>query len=241
MGQYKNRIILGVIILITLAVAFVWGGDMPKEQLPENEEIAEVIPTPTEVSQEFAFPRTPVPTQMPEDEQTEAEEPEMTEAEIEKPEETKAPTPETKETEKPIEAEPQRKVCTISINCSTILINMDLLDSDKADIVPENGIILGSTEVEINGGDSVFSVLQRVTREKRIHMEFTDTPIYNSAYIEGIANLYEFDCGELSGWVYKVNGEAPRGGSSTYILSAGENIEWVYTCDLGKDVGGYNF
>lgn len=233
MGQYKNRIILGVIILITLAVAFVWGGDMPKEQLPENEELAEVIPTPTEVSQELAFSQAPVHTEEPQ----ESEEPK----ELEKPEETKAPTPEIKETEKPIEAEPQIMVCTISINCSTILNNMDLLDSDKADIVPENGIILGSTEVEINEGDSVFSVLQRVTREKRIHMEFTDTPIYNSAYIEGIANLYEFDCGELSGWVYKVNGEAPRRGASTYILSGGENIEWVYTCDLGKDVGGYNF
>lgn len=27
----------------------------------------------------------------------------------------------------------------------------------------------------------------------------TDTPVYNSAYIEGIHNLYEFDVGKLSG------------------------------------------
>ena len=27
--------------------------------------------------------------------------------------------------------------------------------------------------------------------------EFEVTPVYNSNYIEGINNLYEFDCGEL--------------------------------------------
>lgn len=234
MGQYKNRIILGVIILITLTVAFLWGGDMPEEKFPENEEI-QVLPTPTEVQEELVISQTPIPSQEPQE--YKAEEPQ-----VEQPQKTQEPVQEIKETEKPAEAvEPQRKVCTISISCSTILNNMDLLDSDKIDIVPEDGIILGSTEVEINDGDSVFSALQRVTREKRIHMEFTNTPIYNSAYIEGIANFYEFDCGELSGWVYKVNGEAPRSGCSNYILSGGENIEWVYTCDLGKDVGGYNF
>ncbi len=70
-------------------------------------------------------------------------------------------------------------------------------------------------------------------------MEFEDTPIYNSAYIEGIANLYEFDCGELSGWMYKVNGWFPNYGCSRYQLKAGDKVEWVYTCDLGVDVRGY--
>ena len=66
-----------------------------------------------------------------------------------------------------------------------------------------------------------------------------NTPIYNSAYIEGIANLYEFDCGELSGWMYKVNGWFPNYGCSRYRLTEGDVVEWVYTCDLGNDVGGY--
>lgn len=67
----------------------------------------------------------------------------------------------------------------------------------------------------------------------------TNTPIYNSAYIEGIGNLYEFDCGELSGWMYKVNGWFPNYGCSRYRLKSGDRVEWVYTCDLGRDVGGY--
>ena len=63
--------------------------------------------------------------------------------------------------------------------------------------------------------------------------------MYNSAYIEGIHNLYEFDCGELSGWMYKVNEWFPNYGCSRYQLRDGDVICWEYTCDLGVDVGGY--
>jgi hypothetical protein len=69
-------------------------------------------------------------------------------------------------------------------------------------------------------------------------MEFEATPSLSSNYIEGIANIYEFDCGELSGWMYRVNGSFPNLGSSSYELKAGDRVEWVYTCDLGRDVGG---
>ena len=70
-------------------------------------------------------------------------------------------------------------------------------------------------------------------------MEFENTPIYNSAYIEDINNLYEFDCGELSGWMYKVNDWFPNYGVSRYKLEQGDLVEFVYTCDFGRDVGGH--
>ena len=63
--------------------------------------------------------------------------------------------------------------------------------------------------------------------------------LYNSAYIEGIANLYEFDCGSQSGWMYKVNGWFPNYGCSKYAVNEGDTIVWCYTCKgLGADVGG---
>ena len=37
--------------------------------------------------------------------------------------------------------------------------------------------------------------------------------------------------------MYRVNGEFPNKGCSDYKLSDGDFIEWVYTCDLGRDVG----
>lgn len=127
--------------------------------------------------------------------------------------------------------------CTISVRCDTILNNMSMLDSAKVDCVPANGVILGTTTVKFSSGESVFDVLNRTLREKRIHLEFVNTPMYDSVYIEGINNLYEFDCGELSGWLYKVNGVFPNYGCSKYLVKAGDRIEWVYTCDLGADVG----
>lgn len=129
--------------------------------------------------------------------------------------------------------------CKISISCATILDNMDWLDPEKAELVPEDGWILAPVEVEVFEGESVFHVLLRTCKQNGIHMEFENTPIYNSAYIEGIGNLYEFDCGELSGWMYKVNSWFPNYGCSRYQLKEGDVIEWVYTCTLGVDVGGY--
>ena len=146
---------------------------------------------------------------------------------------------------KPLPVEPENQeinnkktyTCTFSIECSTILNNLEDLDPDKRELVPSNGVILAPTKVTFYEGESVFDVLQRVCKENGIHMESSWTPVYNSAYIEGIHNLYEFDCGELSGWMYRVNGWYPNYGCSRYQLVDGEVVEWRYTCDLGNDVG----
>lgn len=147
---------------------------------------------------------------------------------------------------KPAPVEPQdsdvdtnkKYTCTISISCETILGNMDKCAESKKALVPEDGIILPATEVTFSDGESVYDVLQRVCKENKIHMESSFTPVYNSAYIEGIHNLYEFDVGKLSGWMYNVNGWYPNYGCSRYVLQDGDTVEWVYTCDLGQDVGG---
>lgn len=147
---------------------------------------------------------------------------------------------------KPLPVEPQDTeitdtayTCTISISCAAILDRMEWLDPEKVELVPADGWILEPIAVQFFEGESVFHVLQRVCKQNGIHMEFENTPMYNSAYIEGIHNLYEFDCGELSGWMYKVNGWFPNYGCSRYALKDGDVIEWVYTCDLGVDVGGF--
>jgi len=147
---------------------------------------------------------------------------------------------------KPLPVEPENQevntaktyTCTFSVECSTILNNLDMLDPDKLEMVPSGGTILSSTTVTFYEGESVFDVIQRLCKEKGIHLEFSWTPIYNSAYIEGIHNLYEFDCGALSGWMYRVNGWYPNYGCSRYQLQQGDTVEWRYTCDLGHDIGG---
>ena len=147
----------------------------------------------------------------------------------------------------PPPAEPQETqlgetayTCTLSISCAAILEHLDWLDQSKTELVPEDGWILEPTQVTFYEGESVFNVLQRTCKQEKIHMEFTDTPFYNSAYIEGIHNLYEFDCGDRSGWTYRVNGWFPNYGSSRYLLQDGDEVSWEYTCDLGTGVNGYS-
>ena len=132
--------------------------------------------------------------------------------------------------------EPVSKYVTISITCHTILNNLDKVSDNKKGIIPSNGVILSQKQVEINDGDTVFDVLLRETRKQRIHMDFVESPVYGSAYIKGINNIYEFDSGELSGWMYSVNGVFPNYGCSIYNLNDGDVIQWMYTCDLGKDL-----
>ncbi|MCI6616458.1 DUF4430 domain-containing protein [Ruminococcus sp.] len=152
------------------------------------------------------------------------------------------PIPEGKP--QPVEPQEQEIVdntlkCSFSISCATVLDNMDILDKSKKEIIPDDGWILKPVTVNFNEGESVFDVLKQVCRDNKIQLEFSFTPIYNSAYIEGINNLYEFDCGSLSGWMYEVNDWFPNYGCSRYEVKNGDVIEWQYTCDLGGDIGGY--
>lgn len=133
--------------------------------------------------------------------------------------------------------EGQERHCTLSISCLTVLDNWENLAVEKRSLIPANGILLETEDVTFTEGESVFDVLLRQTKAHKIHLEFSNTPMYQSSYIEGIGNLYEFDCGDLSGWMYCVNGIFPSYGCSRYILADGDKVEWIYTCDLGRDIG----
>ena len=134
--------------------------------------------------------------------------------------------------------EPENVTVTISISCATLASDMSKLENPAIrDYIPEDGWILKTVSYAGTTENTVFDVLNTVCRNNDIQLEFSYTPLYESNYIEGINYLYEFDGGNQSGWMYKVNGWFPNYGCSSYYLSDGDVIEWVYTCDLGKDVG----
>ena len=136
---------------------------------------------------------------------------------------------------------PESETVTISIRCDTILDNWDDLSPElqSDEFIPPDGVILDQTEYVLREGDTVFDILDRAVRYNRIQMEYqgADKNSFGSVYIQGIHYLYEFSCGPLSGWMYRVNGEFPNYGCSKYELENGDIIEWLYTCDLGRDVG----
>ena len=107
-----------------------------------------------------------------------------------------------------------------------------------AGYVPSNGVILKKTTVELYDGETVFEVLKGVTRMAGLKLEFRNDSVHGAGYIVGINHLDEFDCGSGSGWMYTVNGWFPNYGCSKYVLQDKDVIQWIYTCDLGRDIGG---
>ncbi|MFC3803401.1 DUF4430 domain-containing protein [Cohnella sp. GCM10012308] len=99
----------------------------------------------------------------------------------------------------------------------------------------DTGTILSPAAVELKSGDSVLDVLKRATRSRKMQMEYQGSGA--AAYVEGIDNLYEFDKGAKSGWLFRVNGEFPGKSAGAYKLKSGDVVEWLYTLDMGKDVG----
>ncbi len=132
----------------------------------------------------------------------------------------------------------QSKYVYITIRCDSILNNMADLTPGKAEFVPADGVILPTVKVSFSDGETVFDVLKRICDNMHIQLEYSWSPMYDTYYIEGINNLYEFDCGSQSGWMYKVNGWFPNYGVSAYDLTEGDQIVFAYTCKgLGTDVG----
>lgn len=139
--------------------------------------------------------------------------------------------------QQPDAQEPQTQTCAISIDCSTILDNMDKLKRGKEGLIPSDGILLAKTEVQYEEGDTVFTMLKRELKSRKMHYDFEGSG--SAAYLTGLCNIYEFDCGKLSGWEFAVNGSFPSVGMGVYKLSPGDSVALIYTCDLGDDIGNH--
>lgn len=125
--------------------------------------------------------------------------------------------------------------CTFVIECKTILDNKDKLKKGLEKYVPDDAVIFSKT-VGFDSGESVYDILRRICDENGIQMEASYTPAFSSYYVEGINNLYEFDCGQGSGWMYSVNGVFPNYGCSSYKPASNDKIAFRYTCELGYDL-----
>ena len=125
-----------------------------------------------------------------------------------------------------------KKTCTITIECKSILDNMDDLKSGHEAYVPKNGIILSKYEATFNGKATVYDLLKKACDDNKIPYN-AKTTIY-SVYISGINNLDEFDCGGDSGWLYYVNGKMPNVSCDSIKLKDGDKVVFSYTCSYNK-------
>lgn len=121
---------------------------------------------------------------------------------------------------------------TMSVSCATVA------GEGKEEITPSDGVILPETEFTLPSGATVYDCLIAAVREEGLRIDDSSNTLtdHSMAYIAGINGLYEFDYGDLSGWMYAVNGDFADRGCGEYALSDGDVITWEYTRSLGEDL-----
>ena len=218
--RYQNSVIFKIIICLLLVAAVVIGVTVSTQQDKGAQTAPDSVQSTASPEPSVQVPETSAP-------------PEATPF---APTQTAAPSAQPSATPVPT-VQPTAETCTVSISCATALQSAQLPDAVRA-VLPGDGQILSTVTVELESGDTVWIVLQRVARAHSVALEAQWTPSTGSAYVQGIGQLYEFDCGQGSGWMYSVNGAFPNEGCSSYPLQPGDVIRWLYTCDRGHDIGG---
>ena len=128
----------------------------------------------------------------------------------------------------------QETVKSNAVGTVTMSITCDILkDKEKNEHIPEDYVVLKTTGFDLEKGETVYDILLEAAKKYNISVEHEGSS--DIVYISGINYLYENDYGDLSGWVYKVNGVLPSVGCGGYELKDGDIIEWCYTLDLGND------
>ncbi|SHI14949.1 S-layer homology domain-containing protein [Sporobacter termitidis DSM 10068] len=94
------------------------------------------------------------------------------------------------------------------------------------------------TKIEIEPGETAYSLLVKTGRDIDANLN-----TQYGVYVKTIDVLGEFDEGPDSGWMFRVthSGKTEFPGHSAALepVSEGDYVEWLYTRDLGKDIGGY--
>ena len=112
----------------------------------------------------------------------------------------------------------KEETCSVEVTCANLLDHKDDLESNYE--IPSKGKIY-SGNVEVKDDETAMSVLEK----SGVKIDKKD------GYIQGIDGLYAGDCGDYSGWMYKVNGKVPDVGADEYKVSKGVKVEWYYVCD----------
>ena len=122
--------------------------------------------------------------------------------------------------------------CSLTIECKSILNNMDDLKKGHESYVPKNGIMLDNYKTTLKSKSTVYDLFKKACNDKGITYTAKDT-MY-SVYIVGINNIDEKDCGKDSGWMYSVNGSYPNVSVDSKKLKDGDKVVFTYTCSYKK-------
>ncbi|WP_153733078.1 DUF4430 domain-containing protein [Sporosarcina obsidiansis] len=187
------------------------------------------VAKPKPAQPEVTKPREEKPTTPSEKQPTKVEKPapKPTEKPVAKPTEK----PASKPTEKPA-VKPDPKPTPPAVEKPAAPAKSKIVYSI---VISPSEVPLPPTEMEIQDGDTVLAALIEITKKHKVQMDYRGGQ-GATAYVEGMANVYEFDRGQGSGWMYRVNGIFPDRGAGVVPLMDGDQVEWLYTTNLGVDL-----
>ncbi len=124
------------------------------------------------------------------------------------------------------------------IGTVTMTIRCDTIAGEEGEHIPEDGIILDVTAFDLASGETAYDILIEAARKNGIHVDTSGATgaSLGTEYVTAINYTYEFDYGDQSGWVYRVNGATPSEGCGSYTLADGDFIEWHYSLAMGNDL-----
>ncbi len=122
---------------------------------------------------------------------------------------------------------------TVLAECSAALDNMESIDErvNTADVIPADGVVIAYCEVPLPEGATAFEALTLAARQQQVRVDGSGT-VYG-VYVSAIGHIAEFGFGNMSGWLYSVNGEYPEVSCGEYRLHDGDAVEFHYTCGYG--------
>ena len=98
----------------------------------------------------------------------------------------------------------------------------------------QTSVFFAEREFILNPGETAYSLLRRTG----LNITSRGNPTLGGMYVSAINGFGEFSDGPNSGWMYSVNGTFPDVSSSLRELQDGDRVEWLFTRNLGHDLGG---
>ncbi|RXT05646.1 S-layer homology domain-containing protein, partial [Ammoniphilus sp. CFH 90114] len=111
--------------------------------------------------------------------------------------------------------------------------NNPFLKTIKVTVKGLDGVLVLDTSVNISSTATPYQVLVEAIGLDKVKTRGSGS----SLYVTEIQGLAELAHGPESGWNYSVNGIFPSASAGEYSLNNQDHVSWLYTKDLGNDVG----
>ena len=115
-------------------------------------------------------------------------------------------------------AENQSDTTTANESAADLMTVSVTVSSDAAD-----GSVSYSEDVQLEEGATAYDALMATG------LDVTASDSSYGKYIEAVGGLGAGDFGDMSGWLYAVNGEDGAVACDQCVLATGDSVEWYYT------------